>query len=238
MATTPTTVSLPTGDFITSTLIGAMTSASTSATIGSGLNIPASNGLLEIHYDSVLAVGVDNGPETVLYTSYNSGTGALSGITRGVQGTTGVAHVNTATVQAGMSIGYLNNLIDLISNAGWTSWVPSYAAGGSMTYTGVTTNYAKYMRIGKTIWFQVSASGTTGGTPAASLTFTLPAGILLSVGAAALAAGGYVNDNSLSKGAWAYGSSTSVIAVERYDSANFTAGAGEGFSVFGTMETA
>ena len=58
--------------------------------------------------------------------------------------------------------------------AAWTSWTPTYGANGSMTYTSVTTDYAKYIQIGKTVHFQMSAFGTIGGTVDTRLTFTLP----------------------------------------------------------------
>lgn len=104
------TYSSPTGDFVTSTLNGAFTAGSTSGTIGSGLSIPATNGILEIDYDSILAVGVNGGPETILYATYNSGTGALTGITRGLAGTTGVTHNNGASVANSASSLYIADL--------------------------------------------------------------------------------------------------------------------------------
>ena len=53
----------PTADFATTSLNGAITSAATSATIGTGINIPATNGILQIDYDSAIAVGTDQGPD-------------------------------------------------------------------------------------------------------------------------------------------------------------------------------
>lgn len=97
-----------TADFVTSTLDGALAAGATTATIDSGLDLPATNGVLHIDYDSTTAVGSDNGPETITYATYTSGTGALAGITRGVAGTTDVAHANGATVSAGISVEHLN----------------------------------------------------------------------------------------------------------------------------------
>src|SRR5258708_1487860 len=142
MATTA--YNLPTGDFVTSTLNGALTAGATSGTIGSGLNLPATNGILHVDYDSAIAVGTDNGPETITYTSYTSATGALAGLTRGVAGTTGVAHANSAKVQAAPSILYLNqDLASIIQQTAWTSWSP--------TATGITspTNSGFYITLGK-----------------------------------------------------------------------------------------
>jgi len=95
---------LATGDFVTTNLIGSLAAAATTATIGTGLDIPATNGVLQIDYDSTTAVGSDNGPETVTYATYTTGTGALTGLSRGADAnTTDVAHANNASVQAGPS---------------------------------------------------------------------------------------------------------------------------------------
>ena len=99
-----------TADFVTSTLSGALAAGATTATIGSGLDIPATNGVLHLDYTDALGAGVgaDNGPETITYATYTTGTGALAGMTRGVAGTTDVAHANGALVSAGISVEHLN----------------------------------------------------------------------------------------------------------------------------------
>ena len=96
------------GDFTTSTLSGALAAGATTATIASGLSLPATNGILHINYDSTVAVGTDEGPETIQYATYTTATGALAGITRGLGGTTDVAHANGSTVSAGISVEHLN----------------------------------------------------------------------------------------------------------------------------------
>lgn len=103
------TINVPQADFVTSTLNGAITNSSTSFTIGSGLLLDPNGGFLQIDYDSLVAVGVDTGPETIAYTSYNTGTGLVSGVTRAQAQTTAVAHNNGTTVQCGMSSKYLLN---------------------------------------------------------------------------------------------------------------------------------
>jgi len=99
--------SLPTADFISTSLNGALSAAGSTATIGTGLNLPATNGILQIDNNSTTAVGVDNGPETVSYATYTAGTGALTGLVRGLAGTTGVAHANAASVSSGPSTLYM-----------------------------------------------------------------------------------------------------------------------------------
>lgn len=104
-----TSVYVPQGDFVTTTLNGAITNSSTSFTIGSGLTLDANGGFLQIHYDSVLPLGTDDGPETIAYTGYNTGTGAITGVTRAQSGTTAVAHSNGANVQCAPSAKYFLN---------------------------------------------------------------------------------------------------------------------------------
>ena len=96
-------ISFPTGDFVTTSLIGSIDSSQDTATIGAGLTLPATNGVLVIDYDSTAAVGAASGPETITYATYTTATGALAGITRGLAGTTGVTHANTASVQCSSS---------------------------------------------------------------------------------------------------------------------------------------
>lgn len=220
--------SSPTGDFVTSSLIGAITSASTSATIGSSLTLPATNGILQVDYDSILALGVDSGPETILYASYNSSTGALTGITRAQAGTTAVAHANTATVQSGPSVLYfsLTDLKSIIEQTVWTAYTPTYGGSGSQTWGTVTTTTARYMVLGKTMFLQVTATGTVGGTPSDGLTFTLPGGFTTKASATNIGGPCGVVDNGGRKGGHWYNSTTSVIQCDRYDSGNFSAGSG------------
>ena len=166
MATIPTTVSIPTGDFVTSSLVGSITSSSTSFTIGGGLNLAPANGILELDYDSLISLGSDGGPETILYAGYNSATGAVNGVTRAINNTIAVAHSNSATVQAGMSIAYLNNISDIAANSPWTTYTPVWTASVNPVL-GNGTLVGKYFQIGKLVWFRirlVSGSTTTYGT--------------------------------------------------------------------------
>jgi len=103
---------LPTGDFETTTLNGALAAGAATATVGTGLNIPATNGILQIDYDSTTAVGSDNGPETISYATYTTATGALAGITRGIDSNTSdVAHADGASVHAGPSVKMMADVV-------------------------------------------------------------------------------------------------------------------------------
>ena len=126
----------PSADFVSTTLSGALAAAATTATVGTGLSIPATNSYLQIDYDSTTAVGSDNGPETVFYAAYNSGTGALTGMVRGQGGTTDVAHANGAKVQLGMSTEFLEGFVGARAylNAAITTTV-----SGAITKVGLDT---------------------------------------------------------------------------------------------------
>lgn len=70
------------------------------------------------------------------------------------------------------------DLIETIASAShdtvWTPWTPTYGASGSMTYTSVTTNVAKYIRLGTACFCILNFNGTTGGTASTIITATLP----------------------------------------------------------------
>ncbi len=56
----------------------------------------------------------------------------------------------------------------------WFNYTPTYSASGSMTYTSVTTSYAKFNIIGKSVHVVLLATGTTGGTADIALRATPP----------------------------------------------------------------
>jgi len=56
----------------------------------------------------------------------------------------------------------------------WSTWSPTYGASGAMTYTAVTSTSARYIQIGKLVFFNLDAVGTTGGVANTTLTFSLP----------------------------------------------------------------
>jgi len=59
-------------------------------------------------------------------------------------------------------------------DSGWGSWTPTYGAGGSMTYTSVTSHVARYkMNLG-VVTLELVSRGTTGGTASPNITLTLP----------------------------------------------------------------
>lgn len=117
------------------------------------------------------------------------------------------------------------------ATAAWTDWSPTYGATGAMTWTSVTTNYAKYIQIGKIVYFIIDAIGTTGSTPSNGLTFTVPI-----TGTTELIAGsGIVLDTGTFSGYW-FAGSTTVMIVRKYDATNYNIGANKEFAVSGFYE--
>lgn len=111
----------------------------------------------------------------------------------------------------------------------WTSWTPTYAGSGSMTWTSITTNHALYCQIGKVVFFSIRAQGTFGGTAAATITFTLPITPTQVVGGACL-----IDDGSRVSGNWLNSGGTAL--VNRYDATNFSLGTSRGLTVSGCYQ--
>lgn len=126
-------------------------------------------------------------------------------------------------------------IINSLEGSAWTTWTPTYGAGGSMTFTTVTTHYAKYRQVGKTVCFTIIAAGTTGGFAASNITFTLPVTAAATLG---LAGGGFAVDGGGNLGASWYGASTTVASVAKYDFSAWGIGAGRTIAASGCYEAA
>jgi hypothetical protein len=160
----------PTGDFVTTSLSGVLAAAATTATIGTGLTLPATNGILTISYDTANAIGATDGPETISYATYNSVTGVLTGLGRGLAGTTDVEHSSGQSVQSAISSVLFNQGPDWwYANQTWayasatTITVPSgaaakYAVGDKIKLTQTTVKYFYVTAVANTVLT------VTGGT--------------------------------------------------------------------------
>jgi len=115
----------------------------------------------------------------------------------------------------------------------WTAWTPTYAAGGSMTFTSVTTTTARYKQNGKTLIFELNISGTTGGSAAALVTFTLPSGVTAKNSSYLVC---FMNNNGTSTTGYARFNGTNTVGLYKVDTGNFTLGT-TGFTGSFTIET-
>ena len=113
------------------------------------------------------------------------------------------------------------------------TWAPTYGASGSMSWSTITTHIARWSQIDKTVFFNIYATGTTGGSTHDYLTFTLPINAL-SVGNGF--GGAYFTSGASYDQASAYNTSVSVVSVST--AGNWGIGAGVGFSITGFYEVA
>lgn len=105
----------------------------------------------------------------------------------------------------------------------WQTWSPSYSASGSMTFTSVTTNYAKYVQIGKVVYFQINASGIRGGSTSNEMYFTLP---ITAAASTDVFAGGVTDTTgAVTVGTACFLLSSTTVRVRRYDAANMSVSA-------------
>jgi hypothetical protein len=107
----------------------------------------------------------------------------------------------------------------------WFNYTPTYSANGSMTYTTVTTTYAKWRVSGKTMFYALQASGTTGGVANTQLQATPPVTI---VDTRAYPGSCNVIDGTAAAvvGTGGANGTTGVIFARKFDSSNWALGAG------------
>jgi hypothetical protein len=114
-------------------------------------------------------------------------------------------------------------------------WTPTYGGLGSMTFTSVKTDVARFWIIGSTLYHVIDATGTTGGTASNGLTYTVPVPINDSLFSPYnTAANGSVFDSGAKQG-WAQrdASQTSYLYVCKYDSSNWGIGTSKRFLLQG-----
>ena len=101
----------------------------------------------------------------------------------------------------------------------WLSWLPTYSAGGSMTYTTVTTDVAQYYIRGKALYFNLQSTGTTGGSAAGNIAATLP----FDASASTTSGGCAVTDESTIAGSFRI--AAAVVNIFNYSGVNWVLGA-------------
>lgn len=116
-----------------------------------------------------------------------------------------------------------------------SDFTPGAGAGGAMTYTSITNNWAKYSRDeNNMIDLFVDIVGTTGGSADPSLIFNLPVAATAAGHALAVVA---VDGAGIFLGASAVASG-STCSVKKYDGSNWGLGAGRRIYVSGTYPAA
>jgi len=112
--------------------------------------------------------------------------------------------------------------VDFTSIANWTG-------GGTMTFGTITTETARFSIIGRTCYINAFVQGTTGGTASDNITFTVP--VAFKESTQYYNTGGCMADDGPFYGGLYFNSNATLVAVKRYDNANFGLGAGRGFGV-------
>jgi hypothetical protein len=124
-----------------------------------------------------------------------------------------------------------------IGSEGWTSYTPTFSAGGSMTFTSVTIVAAKWRVSGRKVSFFIDAVGTTGGSAANSISATLP--LASPGGSIFLPCAGNTRDATsgatlLGRGLIDY--STDTVSIGKPDGSNYGLDTGRIFRVEGFYE--
>lgn len=207
------------------TVSGTFAAGATSLTLATAAFTNFTDGYLVVDYDN------DSKFEVIKCTV--TGT-AVTSITRGQDGTSDVAHSSGAKIGFMFIPSHYGDLGKISASDGWTAFVPTYAATGSMTYTSVTTSYAAYIKLGKIVIFQMSATGTTGGTASNGITFTFPVSIATAPANQGSVFAGFTD----SIAAFAFPTAATTIEVRRYDNSNYPLGAGRSIQVGGVVESA
>lgn len=179
------TSSLSVQNYFETTLSGSISASDT--TIGVNAVPTGSEGYLIIEPDS------STNREVVYYTSKTSNsvvlTSALNG--RGKDGTTAQSHASGATVRMQITSSHWLALQDmsavtpgsvtpekLLAGAGtswaWQSWTPTFT-NWTIGTGGSAQTVAKYVQIGKTVYFKLNTTlGTSGASVGTPVKFTLP----------------------------------------------------------------
>lgn len=109
----------------------------------------------------------------------------------------------------------------------WLTYTPTYSASGSMTYTSVTTNLAIYKLNNNYCFLVVSSTGTTGGTAAGELRCTTPIARNNTANYPYAGAASVTDGTSGISGICNWqGTSTQLLAFQRYDGGTFTLAVG------------
>lgn len=126
-----------------------------------------------------------------------------------------------------------------ITESDWRSWTPTYTAlgTGTPTYGTVTTAFSKYKVEKSKMYFELRATGTTGGSTVTQILATLPFQSKASADAsAASVAIGYGSVAGVVGGTGISAGTPDKISMFRYDLADIGIGAGKVINISGFME--
>jgi hypothetical protein len=101
----------------------------------------------------------------------------------------------------------------------WLSWTPAYSASGSLTYTSVSTIFAKYKLVGHAkSEFEIQASGTLGGSASTDLYTTMPFESAQSANSPTCGAG---NTATVAAKVFVTAGTPDKLSFQKYDGSNY-----------------
>jgi hypothetical protein len=143
---------------------------------------------------------------------------------------------STATMNAAATL--IDGIGSSTSTLAWSSWTPTYSGSGSLTFGTVTTNYGKYIQLGKFVVFVLRATGTTGGTTNDAILFTPPVNAAAATTTGLAIGAGTVTDSTNGAGVCLRYTSVSSFAVYKESFGNYGLGASRVINVIGLYEAA
>jgi hypothetical protein len=226
-------------DEFQTTLSGAITSTSTS--------IPLTLVPTPTEGTLVIEPGTAN-EEEIYYTTVSGGNTNVPSVVagRGINNTTAIAHNSGVAVKMLLTSATLQALKNAriipagsiaaaqIKAEAWTAWTPTYGGSASMTWGTVTTRVANYIKVGKTVFYRIDAVGTTAGTAASNISFSLPVAAKDGYGSSGA---GHVLDASAANSAFTYFKDVNNAYVQKYNAVNYGLGTVE-ILINGTYEAA
>lgn len=83
------------------------------------------------------------------------------------------------------------------TNCLWQSWTPTVTGSGSMTISGLTVAFARYLQLGSIVFFTLNISCTTGGTAGQDIQISFPINSSIVTDAIAISGNGVPAGGSL-----------------------------------------
>ena len=108
----------------------------------------------------------------------------------------------------------------------WFAYTPTLGVGGTMTYSSTSVTLARFSMKGKLVNVQVSITGTTGGSAHTDLTLTLPTNFQSN----ALGGSCFVNDTAAGLFGYWIGTGANTLVFRVSGAANWSLGAGRGYT--------
>jgi len=133
--------------------------------------------------------------------------------------------IDYTLVNASIASPYYSKIENPQSFPGWFNYTSSYSAAGSMTYTSVNTDIAKFRVEGTKCSVMIGARGTTGGTANTYISISLTINTSNNVGDFISGGGAMVYDSGSKAGIFYFRHTEQEVRVEKYDGSNWGLGA-------------